>query len=112
MRAFDVAIAGGGPAGAAAAIRLARSGAAVVVIDAGDHAEEKIGESLAPAARSILERLGVWERHASAGHLPCYGNRSRWGGERIEEHDFLREPYGHGWHLDRRAFEAMLREEA
>ena len=110
--AFDVAIGGGGPAGAAAAIRLARAGARVVVIDADDHTHDKIGESLAPSARPVLERIGVWERHCAADHRPCYANRSSWGGDELETYDFLRDPHGPGWHVDRRRFEAMLASEA
>src|SRR5439155_1164042 len=72
----------------------------------------KIGESLAPSARLVLERVGVWERHQAAGHLPCFANRSSWGGSEVDTYDFLRDPYGHGWHLDRRRFQAMLVDEA
>jgi 2-polyprenyl-6-methoxyphenol hydroxylase-like FAD-dependent oxidoreductase len=39
-------------------------------------------------------------------------NRSSWGSDALETYDFLREPYGHGWHLDRRRFDAMLAGEA
>src|SRR5262249_14887113 len=86
--------------------------AATVVIDADPRHGDKIGESLAPSARLVLERIGVWEQHQAAGHLPCFGNRSSWGGPEIDTYDFLCDPYGHGWHLDRRRFEAMLVDEA
>jgi flavin-dependent dehydrogenase len=112
QRVFDVAVVGGGPAGAAAAIRLARAGAATVVIDADRRHGDRIGESLAPSARLVLEQIGVWEQLQAAGHLPCFGNRSSWGGSGIDTYDFLCDPYGHGWHLDRRRFEAMLVDEA
>lgn len=112
MRAVDVAVVGGGPAGAAAAIRLARAGARATVIDADDLRGDKIGESLPPSARPLLERVGVWAQHCAANHRPCYANRSSWGGERVDTHDFLREPHGHGWHLDRRRFDATLAGEA
>lgn len=110
--AFDVAIGGGGPAGAAAAIRLARAGVRVVVVDADDRRDDKIGESLAPSARLVLERIGVWEQHRAANHRPCHANRSSWGSDEIETYDFLRDPHGHGWHIDRRRFETMLASEA
>jgi len=109
---FDVAIAGGGPAGAAAAIRLARAGLRVVLADGDDRRDDKIGESLAPSARLVLERIGVWEQFLAAGHRPCYANRSSWGGGEVETYEFLRDPHGHGWHIDRRRFEAMLAGEA
>jgi flavin-dependent dehydrogenase len=109
---FEVVIAGGGPAGAAAAIRLARAGLRVLVVDGDDRRDDKIGESLAPSARLVLERVGVWEQHCAANHRPCYANRSSWGGDEVETYDFLRDPHGHGWHIDRRRFEAMLAGEA
>ena len=108
----DVAVVGGGPAGAAAAIRLARAGVRVIVLDADDLSGDKIGESLAPSARPVLERVGVWAQHCAANHRPCYANRSSWGGDDLDTHDFLRDPHGHGWHLDRRCFDAILVSEA
>jgi flavin-dependent dehydrogenase len=105
---FDVAIAGGGPAAAAAALLLARGGARVLIIERGDDRGEKPGESLAPAAKPLLERLGVWNDLSRDGHLPCHGNRSIWGSDAVEELPFVSSPYGHGWHLDRRRFERGL----
>jgi flavin-dependent dehydrogenase len=109
---FDVAIAGGGPAAAAAALLLARVGARTIVIERGDDRGDKPGESLAPAAKPVLERLGVWGDLARDGHLPCHGNRSVWGSDRVDELPFVFSPYGHGWHLDRRRFEHRLNEHA
>ncbi len=42
------------------------------------------------------------------GHEPCHGSRSAWGGDQLGYNDFLFNPYGHGWHLDRRRFDAFL----
>ena len=42
------------------------------------------------------------------GHLPCYGNRAVWGSTMATETDFLRDPDGHGWHLDRALVDAWL----
>ncbi|MGZ3697509.1 MAG: NAD(P)/FAD-dependent oxidoreductase [Bdellovibrionota bacterium] len=54
---------GAGPAGLAAAIRLARGGWQVTVVDRRARVEQKIcGEFLSPPSRGILERLGAWER--------------------------------------------------
>lgn len=109
---FDVAIAGGGPAAAAAAFLLARAGLRVVIIERGDDRGDKPGESLAPAARPLLQRLGVWDDLARDGHLPCHGNRSVWGSDHVDELPFVFSPYGHGWHLDRRRFEQRLNQRA
>lgn len=74
--------------------------------------EDRIGETLPGAARRLLEALGAWERFASAGHSPCHARRSVWGGPEPIELDGLRDPAGPGWRLDRRRFEADLRDEA
>jgi flavin-dependent dehydrogenase len=52
------------------------------------------------------------ERFERDGHLPSYANRSAWGSSHLVDTDFLFNPYGAGWHLDRRRFDAMLVESA
>lgn len=109
---YHAAVVGGGPAGAAAALALARAGRRVVLIEgeAGEFA--RAGESLAPAARPLLRDLGLLDRLAADGHRPCFGNVSVWGSGAPQASDFLFNPYGHGWQLDRRRFDAMLRDAA
>lgn len=106
----DVLILGAGPAGASAALNLAGE-CRVLLVDR--HAEPlpRIGESLPPAARRLLTDMGLWEEFLAQGHAPCFGNRSLWNGLAAEQ-DFLRDPDGHGWHLDRARFESWLREKA
>src|SRR5262249_53882438 len=55
-----------------------------------------------------LTRLGVWDRFLEQGHAPSPGTASAWGHEDVAEHHFIFNPYGNGWHLDRRRFDAML----
>ncbi|HEY0372671.1 MAG TPA: tryptophan 7-halogenase [Thermoanaerobaculia bacterium] len=110
MTEYDVAIAGAGPAGSAAAIALARGGARVALHDRG--VSRAIGESLVPSASTLLAELGVLDRFLADAHAPCYGNLSAWGTSELAEQDFIRSPYGHGWHLDRARFDAMLRDAA
>lgn len=104
----DVAIAGGGPAASAAAIALRRHGLTCAIVERGDGSGEKVGESLAPAAKPLLAALGL--DLARDGHLPCHGHRSIWGSNTPVEMPFDLSPYGHGWHLDRRKFEERLAE--
>jgi flavin-dependent dehydrogenase len=112
MEEADVAVIGAGPAGATAALILARQGLRVLLVERPAGRPFAVGEGLPPAARALLESLGLWERFAAAGHLPSYGNRSAWGSSELRATDFLFNPYGHGWHLDRAAFDAQLADAA
>ncbi len=56
----DLAVIGGGPAGAAAAMRAARAGASVVVFEKGAHGRDKVcGDGLTPRAVAALNELGI-----------------------------------------------------
>ena len=56
----DIAVIGGGPAGAATAIRAARAGASVVVFEKGPHGRDKIcGDGLTPRAVAALDELKI-----------------------------------------------------
>jgi geranylgeranyl reductase family protein len=57
---FDIAVIGGGPAGAATAIRAARDGARVLVVEKGPHGRDKVcGDGLTPRAVAALDELKV-----------------------------------------------------
>jgi len=60
-----IAIVGGGPAGSALGILLAREGAEVTLFDDGRRPELLVGESLVPAVIPILQRLGIEEEAAA-----------------------------------------------
>ena len=108
---IDVFILGAGPAGCCAALHLAPF-FRTLLIDRNDSPQPRAGESLPPAANKLLGDMGLLAEFREQGHLPYYGNRSRWGSEHLRETDFLRDPMGHGWHLDRQAFEIWLRKKA
>jgi len=58
---IDVVVAGGGPAGAACAARLARLGRSVVVLEKEHHPRFHLGESLLPNSLAVLADVGVLE---------------------------------------------------
>lgn len=111
MRAAEVLIVGAGPAGASAALNLAPF-RQVVLVERRAEPAERIGESLVPAARRLFRDMGLLESFLSEGHEPWHANRSVWGGPAPRETDFLRDPEGPGWHLDRARFERWLRDVA
>ena len=110
--AYDVVVLGAGPAGLSAAIGLAGRALRVTLVTLARGEADRVGESLSPAAAPLLRDLGVWEAFAADGHSPCFGNASAWGGGALRHHDFLRDPRGHAWHIDRRRFERRLAERA
>jgi geranylgeranyl reductase family protein len=56
----DLLVIGGGPAGAAAAMRAARAGVRVTVFEKGPHGRDKVcGDGLTPRAVAALDDLGV-----------------------------------------------------
>ena len=111
MHEADVVIVGAGPAGAATAINLAPF-QRVVLVERRVDVVARVGESLVPAARRLFSDMGLLEQFLAEEHEPWYCNRSVWGRLEPEEKDFLRDPDGPGWHLDRRRFELWLREAA
>ncbi len=111
-RDIDVAIAGGGPAGAAAACVLARAGLRVLLADAGGARTFKVGEGLPPSARHLLRELGVLDRVLADGHRASHGTLAFWGSDAAHANDFMFQLHGHGLQLDRMRFDAALLEHA
>ena len=66
MNQRDMLVIGGGPAGAAAAIRAARAGVRVTLFEKGPHGRDKVcGDGLTPRAIAALDDLDI---DTSAGH--------------------------------------------
>jgi flavin-dependent dehydrogenase len=84
----------------------------VLLVEKQRQPARRIGEALPPAARRLLDDMGLIDEFVAQGHVPCYGNRSIWGRKAPAETDFLRDPDGHGWHLDCARFDAWLRRTA
>ncbi|HEU4837760.1 MAG TPA: FAD-dependent oxidoreductase [Pyrinomonadaceae bacterium] len=112
MFTADVVIVGGGPAGAATALALARRGLSAIVLEAHSAPQMKVGECLPPSINPLLDHFGLTERLRRRGNLPSYGNRFAWGSDSVQERDFIFGPAGAGWRVDRSVFEEELMQAA
>jgi len=101
-------VAGGGPAGSATALDLSRRGFRVALVEQSAYEKFRVGETLPPEIRRLLTELGVWERFLASEHVESHGIRSAWEMPTARHHDFLYNPYGSGWHVERASFDAML----
>jgi flavin-dependent dehydrogenase len=111
-RDLDVLVVGGGPAGATAALALRRRGIRVGVVERPPSRQARVGETLSPTIRVPLGRLGLWDRFRTDGHLPSPGTVAVWDDPAPADNDFIFDAHGHGWHVDRARFDAMLLDEA
>jgi flavin-dependent dehydrogenase len=104
-----VAVVGGGPAGTAAALTLLTySSLRVAVVERSRYGDARVGETVSPAIRPLLEYLGIPGDTLAAWHLPAYGTHAAWGGPALSRRDFLTTGQGDGWHLDRLRFDRLL----
>jgi flavin-dependent dehydrogenase len=105
----EVAVIGGGVAGCAAALALATNGVRNVrIFEASRARAPRVGESIPPDTRTLLQRLGIWEQFLEQAHEKCLGSCSVWSSPEVGYNDFVLNPFGHGWHLDRDRFEGLL----
>ena len=105
---FDVLVAGAGPAGSSAALECSRRGLSVALIEQDRYETRRVGETLPPMIRHQLTALGVWQQFLESVPLPSYGIRTAWEAPAPRHQDFIQNPYGSGWHVDRARFDAML----
>lgn len=104
----EVCVLGGGPAGSAAARKLALLGHSVVLVEAQAFPRPHVGESLPPSVLALLELLGVRDRVESAGFLRPRDALIRWPGMPTEAGDPLRAAEEPGFQVDRGRFDAIL----
>ncbi len=71
---LDVAIVGGGPAGAAAAITAVEAGLRVALFEALPFPRFRPGEALHPGVESLLRQLGVWDALLATSPVRHYGH--------------------------------------
>jgi flavin-dependent dehydrogenase len=107
---FDVLIAGAGPAGCAAAISLADFAPklSIGLVDAAAADAARIGETVPPPIKPILQHLGLWPAFARDGHCASYRTLSAWGAPQLVSNEFLFQTQQIGWRLDRARFDATM----
>ena len=106
----DVAVIGGGPAGASAARLLAAWGHAVLLFTKSDRGAASLAESLPPSCRKVFEAIGVRDAIDAAGFVTTIGNTVCWEGARPRAATFG--GGGRGLQVLRRDFDRLLQAEA
>ena len=75
---YDVIVFGCGPAGAAAALALARNGLSVAILSKPRGDTPPIGETVPPGIVRPLAQLGLWDDFRAAAHAEAPGTVVIW----------------------------------
>jgi flavin-dependent dehydrogenase len=110
---YDVIIIGAGPAGIASGIRLKlEKDLSVLIIDDGTEIKDRAGESAPPNILPSLRRLGLDKAFLAGRHEIFPGSVVQWGSPDMGYNDYLFNPTGPAWRLDRQSFDTMLQKAA
>lgn len=105
----DVLIAGGGPAGSAAAIACAERGLSVVLVERDELVRERPGETLHPGIEPLLRQLGIAERLPEVVGARHEGVWIDWAGDlRFERFGEDAEGPWRGFQVNRVGFHRLL----
>lgn len=110
---FDVVVAGAGPAGSTTALRLARAGFSVAIVEPKVFPRFKAcGEFMSPECLRILGELGLADDLAALGAHEVRGMLLHAGGARahgrFRDVGRVRAPFDHGWAVRRERFDDVL----
>lgn len=110
----DVLIIGAGAAGSALALMLRQHAPErkVVMVDKANLQAARIGETLPPGIRQMLEPLGVWAAFEKEKHSTAVGTSAVWGDPIRRDNAFLFQSSASGWRIDKSRFNQFLLREA
>jgi flavin-dependent dehydrogenase len=109
---FDAIVLGGGPAASSAAIELCRQGARVIVIWKSKPTLGHIGETIPPEAVLCFEELGLNAARLLRTQTPVFQRTSAWTSSYLDTSNYILNPYGPAWRLNRPVFDHDLRSAA
>lgn len=109
---FDVVVVGAGPAGTMTAIGLARQGISTAIIERSALSGFRVGETLPPEITPWLNDNELLASFLLTDPVPSLGIQSAWGTSELSTIDFIFNPHGNGWHIDRLKFNCMLIDQA
>jgi flavin-dependent dehydrogenase len=113
LAAFDVLIAGAGPAGAVAARTLASVAPDLrVAVVAGGEKRRCRGEVLSPLAQPVLRQLGLWPAFLDQGFAPSHRTFTAWGDASLRSNELMLEARGPAWRIDRARFDDWIASQA
>jgi len=112
LAAFDIIVAGAGPAGTAASRALAMCApelrVAVIAPSGRRGRDEGRGEVLSPLVQPVLRQLGLWTTFLAQGFAPSHRTLTSWDQAGLTSSELLLEARGPSWRVDRMAFDGWL----
>jgi flavin-dependent dehydrogenase len=108
MSAYDITIAGGGPAGSILALLAARAGYRILLVEKSRFDKPRFGETAPPELRRALAHVGLEHLAQVPFCRDAAEVLSVWGSDEPMSRHHIFSPYGAGLHLDRRAFDEVL----
>ena len=108
MKAYDITIAGAGPAGSVLALLAARARYRVLLVEKSRFDRPRFGETAPPELRLSLTRVGLEHLAQASFCREAPEVLSIWGSDKPKSRHHIFSPYGTALHLDRRAFDETL----